>query len=224
MKLFRKILRLFYPQRCPYCGKVMEPFEESCGSCTGENTPGPGGYFIKAPGEELSIFCCSPWLYRGRHRQAVLNFKFNHRREYAEPLGVSMARCAKEHFRERCFDLVCEVPLNRKRRKERGYDQSKLLAKEISRELRVSYQSLLEKPAQNRIQHKLSYEQRWENVKGVYRLKSNADVSGKRILLCDDIITSGATLWEAASVLRAAGAKEVCGLSFCRAVKEEREG
>ena len=82
----------------------------------------------------------------------------------------------------------------------------------------------MEKPKGNRIQHELSFAERWENVKGVYRLKRKIDVRGKTVLLCDDIVTSGATMWEAGRVLLQHGAKAVYGVSLCRAKKWETEG
>ena len=82
----------------------------------------------------------------------------------------------------------------------------------------------MEKPKGNRIQHELSFAERWENVKGVYRLKRKIDVRGKTVLLCDDIVTSGATMWEAGRVLLQHGAKAVYGVSLCRAKKWGTEG
>lgn len=105
-----------------------------------------------------------------------------------------------------------------------GFDQARLLAKELARGLKLPYVSALEKPKGNRIQHELSFAERWENVKGVYRLKRKIDVRGKTVLLCDDIVTSGATMWEAGRVLLQHGAKAVYGVSLCRAKKWETEG
>ena len=154
----------------------------------------------------------------------MLRFKFHGRREYAEAFGLSMARSVKENFSSAAFALVCEIPFTKRRRRERGFDQARLLAKELARGLKLPYVSALEKPKGNRIQHELSFAERWENVKGVYRLKRKIDVRGKTVLLCDDIVTSGATMWEAGRVLLQHGAKAVYGVSLCRAKKWETEG
>lgn len=227
MKFARRILRIFYPARCPYCGKVTRPFEEGCQACVSQNPAQLEAFRINHPllgNGNSEIICCSPWLYRDKPKAAVLRFKFRGRREYAEPFGRSMARSVEENFSNVDFDLVCEIPLTKRRRRERGFDQGRLLAKEAARSLKLPYVSALEKSKGNQIQHELSFTERWENVKKVYQLKKNTEVRDKTVLLCDDIVTSGATMWEAARVLLAHGAKSVYGVSFCRAEKQKREG
>ena len=174
--------------------------------------------------DNIELICCSAWPYWDKPKAAVLRFKFHGRREYAEAFGLSMARSVKENFSSAAFDLVCEIPLTKRRRRERGFDQARLLAKELARGLKLPYVSALEKPKGNRIQHELSFAERWENVKGVYRLKRKIDVRGKTVLPCDDIVTSGATMWEAGRVLLQHGAKAVYGVSLCRVKKWETEG
>ena len=227
MKIVRRFLRLFYPARCPYCGGVIQPFQEGCRDCVSQNSAQSEAFWIINPflgNGNHKVLCCGPWFYWDKPQKAVLNFKFYHHREYAEPFGVSMAKSVRKHFSKVPLDVVCEVPLSKQRRRERGYDQSRLLAKELAKNLKLPYAGILEKPKSNQIQHALSFEQRWKNVKGVYRLKKNASADGKTVLLCDDIITSGATMWEAAGVLLAHGAKAVYGVSFCRAMRRERDG
>lgn len=227
MKTIRRLLRLLYPARCPYCGRVIEPFQEGCRDCVSKNSAQSEAFWINHPflgNGNREILCCGPWFYMDKPKKAVLDFKFHRRREYAEPFGVSMARSVKENFPQVSPDLVCEIPLSKSRKRERGYDQSRLLAKELARNLKIPYAGLLEKSKGNHIQHELPLTRRWENVKGVYRLKKNAQVKGKTILLCDDIVTSGATMWEASGELLKHGAEAVYGVSFCRAVKREMEG
>lgn len=227
MKFLRRLLRSFYPARCPYCGKVTTPFEEGCKNCVSQNPAQSKAFWIYHPylgNDNIELICCSAWPYWDKPKAAVLRFKFHGRREYAESFGLSMARSVKENFSSAAFDLVCEIPLTKRRRRERGFDQARLLAKELARGLKLPYVSALEKPKGNRIQHELSFAERWENVKGVYRLKRKIDVRGKTVLLCDDIVTSGATMWEAGRVLLQHGAKAVYGVSLCRAKKWETEG
>ena len=94
----------------------------------------------------LSLFAVVPGLYWDKPKAAVLRFKFHGRREYAESFGLSMARSVKENFSSVTFDLVCEIPLTKRRRRERGFDQARLLAKELARGLKLPYVSALEKP------------------------------------------------------------------------------
>ena len=156
MKFLRRLLRSFYPARCPYCGKVTTPFEEGCKNCVSQNPGQSEAFWIYHPylgNDNIELICCSAWPYWDKPKAAVLRFKFHGRREYAESFGLSMARSVKENFSSAAFDLVCEIPLTKRRRRERGFDQARLLAKELARGLKLPYVSALEKPKGNRIQH-----------------------------------------------------------------------
>ena len=112
-------------------------------------------------------------------------------------------------------DLVTWVPLSRKRRRRRGYDQAGLLAKEVARLLQLPLESCLEKTRHNPAQSGTAdAAARWRNVQGVYRAVTS--FAQERVLLSDDIVTTGATLSEAAGTLLAAGASEVIGLTLAR--------
>ena len=118
------------------------------------------------------------------------------------------------------FDLVTWVPVSRKRRRTRGYDQAELLCRETARELGMQPLLTLEKCTDNRAQSSLSgAEERFENAKGAYRAVQPERFAGKRVLLIDDIVTTGATMSECARVLRKAGAAEV----VCAALATPRE-
>ena len=114
-----------------------------------------------------------------------------------------------EHFGGE-FDLVTYVPVSKKRKQERGYDQSYLLARETCRHWSVAPETLLQKTKDNVAQSSLSSrEERQKNVVGAYVAVNEDKIKGQRILLIDDILTTGATLREAARVLREAGAERV---------------
>nr|WP_286166976.1 phosphoribosyltransferase family protein [Clostridium sp. D33t1_170424_F3] len=91
----------------------------------------------------------------------------------------------------------------------RGYNQSALVAKEAAQLLKLPYRVILEKYKENRIQHELDRRNRAKNVRGVYRFLPGEEITGKRILLIDDIMTTGATLQECADVLLCHGAASV---------------
>ena len=108
------------------------------------------------------------------------------------------------------FDLLTWVPISFRRKWLRGYDQVELLARAVGRELGMEPVRCLRKIRHNRPQAGISGEaQRRANVLGVYRVTGRADLRGRRILLLDDVITTGATAGECARVLLTAGAKEV---------------
>ena len=139
------------------------------------------------------------YAYEDPLRQSLLRYKFQGRSYYAGAYGAMLGHA--DYLRERLeFDVITWVPVSRKRRRKRGYDQAELLAKATARELGRCAEPLLEKfrdiPPQSGIQEVPA--RRKANVLGVYRMRPGAAVQGKRVLLIDDILTTGATLGEAA--------------------------
>ena len=123
-------------------------------------------------------------------------------------------------LRSEPVDLITWVPLSRRRLRERGYDQARLLAQRVSLLSAIPAEATLEKIRETRVQSTLTEESvRRANVQGAYRVMPNVDVTGKRILLVDDVATSGATLSECAACLRLAGAESVAALTLARAGK-----
>ena len=130
-----------------------------------------------------------------------------------------MAQCVKDHFTQP-FDVITWAPLSKKRLKQRGYDQAELLARAIGESLGLEAVPLLVKardiPAQSGIQEEAA---RRANVLGAYALLPGAQAKGKRILLADDVVTSGSTLSECARTLLSSGAAEVCAVTLAQAGK-----
>ena len=168
---------------------------------------GPGG-----------LRCAAPLWYEKGAKDALLHLKFQGRASAAEPLGELIARCAAEQFGGE-FDTVTWVPVSRRRLRSRGYDQSRLLAEAACRHWGVKPVKLLKKtvdtPPQSGIR---AAEERRANVLGVYEAVA-PHVWGRRILLIDEVVTTGATLTECARVLRECGAAEVLCLTLCRAAR-----
>ena len=206
MKLLDRILDLLFPPKCPFCGRVMET-AGICPDCE-KKLPwtdeaqgireGPGG-----------LRCAAPLWYEDLAREGLLRFKFQGASGAAGPLGALIARCAAERFSGE-FDTVTWVPVSRKRLRKRGYDQARLLAEAACRLWDTKPVRLLEKTVDNPAQSGLTEAAaRRANVLGVYAPCPGAEIRGKRILLIDDICTTGATLTECIRVLKDAGAAEV---------------
>ncbi|HOJ35800.1 MAG TPA: phosphoribosyltransferase family protein, partial [Clostridiales bacterium] len=119
--------------------------------------------------------------------------------------------CASHYYSEIAFDCVCFVPESEDVLKERGYNQSRLLAESVSRHLNVPCGELLKKLYTTKPQRTLSAAERQGNVLGVFETNPEEITAGKKILLIDDIKTTGATLDECAKSLLIAGADRV----FC---------
>ena len=203
MSFLESLASLLFPPRCAFCGKVG--VQGVCPACE-KALP-----YCKTPLHERAEIgaCLAPLRYEGAVRDALLNYKFHGSQSRCTGFGDILAQAAAEHFGGQ-FDLVTFVPVSKKRRRERGYDQSYLLARETCRHWDTAPAALLQKTKDNPAQSSLSSrEERQKNVAGVYAAVNEEKIRGARILLIDDILTTGATLREAARVLREAGAEKV---------------
>lgn len=208
--IFRYLLDLLFPPKCILCGKLLERQEtDLCRACREESPECLG----KHKNFSFLDSWAAIWYYEKNIRQSILRFKFRRARHYADVYGRLLAMRLLQLYPEG-FDVLTWVPISRARRFTRGYDQVELLARAVGRELGMKPIKALKKMRNNRPQSGISGQaQRRANVLGVYRVISPARVQGKRILLLDDIITTGATAGECARVLLTAGAKEVhCGV------------
>ena len=215
MKLLEALLNLLFPPKCPFCGKIQET-TGICPNCEKDLPWIPGAEALReGPG---GLRCAGAVWYEKAVRDALLRLKFQGASEIAEPLGELVARCAAEQFGGE-FDTVTWVPVSRKRLRRRGYDQAELLARSACRLWETEPVRLLEKTADNPAQSGIrDAAARRANVLGVY--EAVGDVTGKRVLLIDDICTSGATLTECVRVLENAGAERVVCVAAALARKE----
>ena len=221
MNLVCVFLDLLFPPKCPFCDRLLENGQTLlCPDCQ-RDLPWTPGTFREGKGEFLTA-CAAPLLYQDMVRTSHHRYKFSGIRSYAVPYAELMAQCAADRL-EADFDVLTWVPLSAKRRRRRGYDQSELLARELSRRMGVPVQRLLNKvrntPAQSGIKDASA---RRANVLGAYTLYSGAQVSGRRILLVDDVMTTGSTVSECARILRAAGADAVSCLTLAATGRDER--
>ena len=204
MRVIDFALDLLFPPKCAFCWKITSGKDEVCCQKCIESLPYAAGGGRTQGGS--FDYCVSPLYYSGQVRQSILRFKFRGAAAYADIYGMMLAACISEYARER-HDLVTWVPLSRKRRKSRGYDQAKLLAEATARHLGMMAAQTLKKTIDAGPQSELpGRAERQKNIKGVFEALCAQQVAGKRILLIDDIITTGATLSECARVLKAAGA------------------
>ncbi|WP_099205508.1 ComF family protein [Scatolibacter rhodanostii] len=206
---FEKFLNLLFPPKCPLCRKRVRE-HEFCEACR-RNFPQKSiqrSLPIVKKEKKLRTVCVVP--YEGAYRKAVQRFKFSNKKVYGYAMTKVMAEASADLKMK--FDAICFVPISKKRKRQRGYNQSELLAALIGKSLTVPVLPLLIKVRENEIQHELPAEKRVENVKNVFAAKGTA--KGLKLLLIDDILTTGATLSACTEELFRAGADEVCGLCF----------
>lgn len=214
MGIISGFLDLLYPPRCIFCRKILKKNEHSvCKKCTEELPYTENGGMQS--GEFFSA-CVSPLYYEGSVRESLLRYKFKEATGYASSYGALVGKCIRENLPGR-YDLISWVPLSKERYRERGYDQAMLLALATALELDDVAVSTLEKYRDVEKQSQMgSAEKRRANISGVYRVVDQELIAGKRILLIDDIITTGSTLAECARTLLDGGAKEVLCATIAR--------
>lgn len=221
MRVREKVLDLLFPPKCPYCQKILDdPRAPVCPECQ------PRLPWLEGKAGERRIDfadgCFSPLAYRDAVPGAVHRYKFSRVRALGKPLAALMAQCLSSRLPEGA-DLITWAPLSGKRLRERGFDQAELLAREVGRLLSIPAAPALEKTRNTGPQSELEEESaRRANARGAYALLPGADLSGKRVVLVDDVVTSGATLSECAALLRQGGAARVYCLTLARA-REDRE-
>ena len=212
--VFKSVLDLLYPPRCAFCRDFLQKGQTLCPQCA-ESLPFCEGLDARQEGDVFS-FCVSPLYYEGSVRESHHRYKFQGASAYARTYAPLVAQCIAAHCAGQ-YDLISWVPLSRKRLRKRGYDQAKLLAIAVAAELNTTAVATLKKVRNASAQSGLGgRDERRANIAGAYELLDSAAVSGKRILLIDDIITTGSSLAECAQCLLMADAKEVLCATLAR--------
>ena len=209
MKFVKWLLSILFPPKCLLCRRVLKDDElDLCRKC---RVTGPecANFRKKLP---FIDSWAAVWYYEDDARRSLLRYKFRGKPNYAAGYGRLLAMKLHQAHPDG-MDLLTWVPISRLRRLRRGYDQVELLAQAVGQELGIEAVPLLRKIRHNRPQSRIIGEaKRRANVLGAYRAENTELFQGKRILLLDDIITTGATASECARVLLTAGAKEIhCG-------------
>lgn len=223
-ELLRRVRYVFYPRRCAFCGRVVDPKREICAACSASafRVPLPicpycgCGKKDCACDKRRSRFAAAfaaPFYYDGCVREGIRRLKFHSEPEVAETLGREMASFARMVYAGVQIDFVTFVPMTRREKRERRYNQSELLAKTAAQALLLPCVPTLEKLYETNRQRALDRRRRSGNVFGVFEAIDPRAIAGKRILLCDDLRTTGATLNECAKMLRIRGAREVLCLT-----------
>ena len=213
--MIRRLLEWLFPRKCILCRSILGKEEtDLCRACRTDQPEYPFGR-KKVP--HISALTAL-WRYDGDVRKSIHRYKFGGARHYADAYGRLLAMRISRDLPT--ADVITWVPVSRKRRRARGYDQVELLAKAVGPELGIPVEPLLEKFRDNRANSGLKTPaERRANVLGVYKVIEPERLHGKRVLLLDDILTTGATAGEAARVLLTAGASEV----HCAAVAASRK-
>lgn len=219
---------LFFPPHCASCGADTVPGIHLCPACAEKpraieppfcqrcSEPFDGaidGSFECANCADRTLhFDCAvaPYLSRGVVREFIHRFKYDHERHLRQPLAAWLADALDdERLRAQPIDAIVPVPLHPTRLRERGFNQATLLAELLSVRAGVPMRDCLQRTRYTTTQTRLDREQRMENLRNAFRVRRNAAVQHRHLLLVDDVFTTGSTVNECARVLRRAGAASV---------------
>jgi ComF family protein len=236
--LLKRSLDILYPRRCPLCGTVLVKGEETvCGNCRKKVCLIQEPFCLKCgkplndPREEYCLDCRrhrhwyeegrAAFPYTGEIRESILKMKQQNQRTYAEFFGEAMSRKFLSCEKRWQIDFAAPIPLHPKKRRYRGFNQAELLLNRVSELTGVPVvKDLLKKTEETVEQKELDRKSRQKNLKKAFKI-SPYDVQLKRILLVDDIYTTGSTMDAAAAVLKEAGAEKIFFLTAC--IGTERE-
>lgn len=216
-KLSSKLLDFLFPPRCILCNTIITSDTCLCRKCNDKVFMLDDIQMTTVKNENFLGNCLAPYLYEDRIQKLIIDFKFYQKPQYGKLLGEKLAQAfIVKEIAVNCEVVTC-VPISKERLKQRGYNQAEMVAKCVAKQLGIPYKDCIVKIKHNKEQHKLHVEDRKENVKGVYDMAEMKHITNKKVLLVDDIVTTGYTLAECASLLMASGAKEVlCGAVACR--------
>lgn len=207
-----KILNFMFPKKCLECGKQGEHY--ICSSCF--NLIKVNSRIFEIKNKNYNYFAYMD-IYTDKLRKQMLKFKFSGKAYYAEYFIDVLSKNKQVLKFLKNFDVIIPVPMHKNKRELRGYNQTELLAKWLSKKINVIYDfNVLYKKAENKTQSLLSKQERLENVCKVFEVKNNNKISNKNIILLDDIFTTGATVEICSKILKLFGASTICVLTIAK--------
>jgi ComF family protein len=231
-----QLFNLVFPDECRLCERPLENFSripvcpmclglprglEAQFLCRGCRTPFVDHYPLDE--EDLCEACRENSVnfdavyafgsYEGPLRKLVHLFKYGKVESLAGPLSRLLVRAMPENGR---FDVMIAMPMHWRKRWERGFNQAELLARPVAKRFGMKLSNNLRRKRYTKSQAGLSEIERRENLKNSFSVKRPEEMAGKRVLLIDDVFTTGETLRSAAAALKSAGAAQVCALTLAR--------
>ena len=217
----RALASLLYPPACTICSASVAAGEYLCAECDAKITHIVPPFCAKCSepfaGAISSAFTCANCAHRTLHfdaavaayrsrgivRRVILDFKYGRQIHLRHLVGRWLcAALNDERLRDREFDVIVPVPLHPARERERGFNQAALIAEPLSAHMSIPARPVLERIRYTTTQTAFDRAERMENLRDAFRLRKNADVRELRVLLIDDVLTTGSTLSECARILK----------------------
>jgi len=199
----RKLLKYVHDPTCLKCGKPIEnPMKEYCADCTRHN-------YTYHYGKAL-------WIYNQASSQSIFAYKYKNKKEYAGFYSEELLKVHGKWIRDLKPDVLIPVPLNRKKLRTRGYNQAELIGSNISMALKIPMDTgLLIRNRLTAPQKELTPRERLKNLERAFSINKKNEKTYQRVLLIDDIYTTGSTVEACAKVLSANGSNEIYFICLC---------
>ena len=210
-----EIIKMIFPPKCIFCGSILGIRQqvEICEPCLAKvpfirgDTAMAGARILKNSYFDKVICLCRYW---GIIKQSLIRYKFFNKSGYYRTFAKLLSDEVKRMTNLEKFDIIISVPLHQSKQHIRGYNQSLLLTRELSRQIGIVESSgIMSRTKRTNAQSLLPRDGRYLNVKDAFRLNDAIKIRNKVILLVDDILTTGYTVNECSRLLKEAGAKEV---------------
>lgn len=218
---------LLFPKTCPCCGGELPEGQDVCADCAPKIRVNTSPYCPCCGVSLRSCHCAknqraydrivAPFFYEGAIRDALLRLKFGKHEDVARYLASELREAIDARYFGESFDYLTVVPMSRARYAARGFNQAHTLAEFLMKDppgplqdTLVDYGLLKKSGRGGGMQHLLGAEGRRQNIRDTVTVGQGRPLEGKRVLLLDDIVTTGATVGECAAILRLSGASGVC--------------
>ena len=213
MKKIQFLLNILYPEVCFWCNNITK--ENPCKKCQIElnNITKFNVQYKKEGFEHVYLL-----LYKEKARSKILDYKFNEKNYMYSGFANLLLKNKKVYRFLENYDIIIPIPIHKARCKKRGYNQSELIAKKVAESFEhLKFEkNILIKQENNKPQSTLNRKMREENVKDVYKIKNIEKIINKKIILFDDIYTTGSTAKECIRILKKEGAKKVDILTIAK--------
>ena len=215
--MFEKFLNLIFPNVCGFCNKIdKNSLCKNCElnlakykiNCIKDYTKDNKKYFD---------YLYSALRYENEVREKIIKYKFNENSYLYKTFAKIIIKDKKIYGFLKLYDIIIPVPMHKFKKSVRGYNQSELLANEIAKQMELSFEkTVLIKIKNTKVQSTLTKTQRIENVKNAFFVTDATKIRDKKIILIDDIYTTGCTVNECSKVLKQSGAREICVVTIAK--------
>ena len=211
MNLLEKVLEYIFLPSCGVCGKLGEGY--LCKECEKELNK----YTINCNDFKQKTDILHIFQYKELIRKLIIQYKFNNKSYLYKTFCEFIVKNKKAFDFIKSYDIIIPVPMHNRKKALRGYNQSELIAKELAKTAKIKiFTDVLIKTKKNKVQSSLNKQDRKNNVKDVYKLVKKEKIYNKKVLIFDDIYTTGATIEACKKEILTANVKSVGILTLAK--------